>query len=224
MHHQERIDECGFAERVNAASMDVLWAQGWRHQGTLFFRYSHCVMRGLEHEIIPLRIDVNRFTPSKSQRRVWRRNEDLAWEVAPVVFDEAMHRMFERHAERFTENIPSSLHDFLGVDPANMPGRCLAVKALLGGEPIAVSFLDVGARAMSSVYAIFEPDHAKRGLGTLTLLKEIEIARASGKHYLYHGYGTRAPGPYDYKKQFNALEAYDWSSNAWRPHTRSIEA
>jgi arginine-tRNA-protein transferase len=80
---------------------------------------------------------------------------------------------------------------------------------------IAVSFMDVGERAASSVYAIFEPDHAKRALGTLTLLKEIDLARSAGMNYLYHGYGTHAPGPYDYKKQFSPLEGYDWETRRW---------
>jgi len=56
MSERPRIDECGLAERVTPASMDALWSQGWRHQGALLFRYSHCVMQGVEHDIIPLRI------------------------------------------------------------------------------------------------------------------------------------------------------------------------
>lgn len=217
MSQRLRIDECGLAERVTPASMDALWSQGWRHQGALFFRYSHCVMHGVEHDIIPLRIDLAGFTMSKSQRRVWRRNEDLRWEVEPAVLDDAMHAMFQRHSQRFTENVPTRLEDFLGPEPAHAPGTCLAVKAFLGNELIAVSFVDVGARAASSVYAIFEPEHQKRGLGTLTLLKEIEWARAAGKCFLYHGYGTRAPGPYDYKRQFASIEGYDWALEQWGP-------
>ena len=217
MSPRPRIDECGVAERVTPASMDALWSQGWRHQGSLFFRYTHCVMHGVEHEIIPLRVDLARFEMSKSQRRVWRRNADVRWEIAPAVLDDAMRAMFERHSQRFTENVPTCLEDFLGSEPAHSPGVCMAVKAVLGEELIAVSFMDVGARAVSSVYAIFEPEHEKRGLGTLTLLKELEWAQAAGKAYLYHGYGTRAPGPYDYKRQFTPLEGYDWDLGQWRP-------
>jgi arginine-tRNA-protein transferase len=211
-----RIDECGLAEHVTGASMDALWSQGWRHQGKLFFRYSHCVMQGVEHDIIPLRIDLAQFQMRKSQRRVWRRNEDVRWIVEPAMLDDAMHTMFERHSSRFDENIPTCLQDFLGSEPAHTPGECLAVKALLGDELIAVSFMDVGEQAASSVYAIFEPDHAKRALGTLTLLKEIDLARSAGMNYLYHGYGTHAPGPYDYKKQFSPLEGYDWETWRWQ--------
>lgn len=217
MSERPRIDECGLAERVTPASMDALWSQGWRHQGALFFRYSHCVMQGVEHDIIPLRIDLACFEMSKSQRRVWRRNEDVRWEVSPAVLDDAMRAMFERHSRRFIENVPTRLEDFLGPEPAHAPGTCLALRALLGEELVAVSFLDVGQRAASSVYAIFEPAHEKRGLGTLTLLKEIEWSRSAGKTHLYHGYGTRLSGPYDYKRQFTPLEGYDWELEQWRP-------
>lgn len=215
-----RIDDIFMAQHVAAAQMDELWAAGWRHQGTLFFRYSHWPTAGYEHQIMPVRIDLAKFTPSKSQRRVIRKNEDLEWQIAPVEYCEAMHDIFTRHSRRFDENVPQSLYDFLGYSPSTVPCQCLMVKALLHGRLVAVSFMDLGDKDVSSSYAIFDPNFGKRGLGTLTLLREIEHARSLGKRYLYHGYATRTPSHYDYKKTFNALESYEWASNSWTPQER----
>ncbi len=221
-----RLDEAFLAPQVPAATMDFLWSQGWRHQGHCFFRYTHCVMAGVEQEIVPLRMDLARFQMSKSQRRVCRQNADVRWEVSPAIFDDAIHTMFARHSERFDDNKPGSLDAFFSAEPAYLPCECAAIKAWLGNELIAVSFLDIGVEAVSSVYAIFEPEYEKRSLGILTLLKEIELAQATRKRWLYQGFGTRGPSRYDYKRRFAALEGYDWERREWRDvgDTRSSDA
>ncbi|MDB6137327.1 MAG: putative arginyl-tRNA:protein arginylyltransferase [Verrucomicrobiaceae bacterium] len=210
-----RIDEAFFAPQVPAATMDFLWSQGWRHQGHYFFRYTHCTMEGLVHNIIPLRVNLARFTPSKSQRRVWKRNEDVRWEITPAVFDEAIHRMFFRHSERFDDNKPTSLHAFFSGQPHSAPCECVAVKAWLGDELIAVCFMDLGVEAVSSVYAIFEPAYEDRSLGTLTMLKELEFAKFTRKRWLYQGFGTRLSSRYDYKRRLAGIEGFDWATQEW---------
>ena len=217
-----RIDDIFLTQHVAAAQMDELWATGWRHQGTLFFRYSHWPTEGIEHQIMPVRLNLTAFTPSKSQRRVIRHNEDLQWEIAPAEFSNDMHEIFALHSSRFHENVPQSLFDFLGHAPASTPCECLMLKAILNGRLIAVSFMDLGDQDVSSSYAIFDPAYSDRSLGTLTLLREIEHARMLGRRYLYHGYATRTPSHYDYKKTFNALEAYEWASNSWLPRERHL--
>ena len=210
-----RIDEAFFAPQVPAATMDFLWSQGWRHQGHYFFRYTHCTMEGVEHDITPLRVNLQNFEMSKSQRRVWRRNEDVRWEITPAAFDETIHAMFARHSERFEDNRPTTLDAFFSSEPALVPCECAAIKAWLGDELVAVSFLDLGVEAVSSVYAIFEPGHEHRSLGTLTLLKELQLARITQKRWLYQGFGTRLPSRYDYKRRLAGIEEYDWASQDW---------
>ena len=136
-----RIDDIFLTQRATAARMDQLWATGWRHQGTLFFRYSHWPTAGIEHQIMPVRIDLAKFTPSKSQRRVLRKNEDLRWVIAPVEFCDEMHDIFAKHSRRFSENVPQSLFDFLGHAPASIPCECLMLKVMLDSRLIAVSFM-----------------------------------------------------------------------------------
>ncbi len=212
-----RFEESFVSTHMAAPAMDALWAQGWRHQGAMFFRYTHCIMQGVEHNIVPMRIDLPQFVMSKSQRRVWRRNADLRWEVVPAEIDDALNQMFVRHTVRFVENIPFSLQDFLGESPSTVPCRCYAFKAWLGDRLVAASFMDVGMNSTSSVYAIFDPEHARRGLGTMTLLKEIEVAHRAGKRFMYHGFGTPLHSRYDYKKMFRPLQGLDWTTGNWMP-------
>jgi arginine-tRNA-protein transferase len=196
--------------------MDELWATGWRHQGHLFFRYNHCFMGGKLHDILPIRIPLAHFVLTKSQRRIIRKNTDLRWQIGPAFFDEETHLMFERHSERFSDNVPESIYSFFTASPSDTPCECHCIRALLNGKLIAVSFLDIGLKSCSSVYAIFDPEYADRSLGTLTLLREIDHARSLGLNLLYPGYGTLEPSHYDYKWRFGPMQMLDWEKNDWR--------
>ena len=202
------------------ALMDRLWAEGWRHFGRDFFRYSLQLSEtgGLQ-TIQPLRMPLSGFRPSKSQRRVLRRNADAGVRIVPAVVDAEREAMFLRHRARFVSNIPDSLRVFIPeADPARMPCECVSVEVRVSGRLIAVSYLDVGDTAVSSVYAMFEPDEAGRSPGTFTLLTEIAWAAALGKRWLYPGYATLNSSHYDYKKSFRPLEYYDWHGR-WLPLT-----
>lgn len=197
--------------------MDALWAQGWRHFGAEFFRYSLMEQDGGFQTVVPLRVDLAQLTLSKSQRRVLRKNADVVTEFGPASLSDDVLAMFQRHKARFTENIPESLTSFLSHEPATMPCECLELRCRLEGEVIAASFLDVGATAVSSVYGIFEPACASRSLGIFTMLTEMLWAREQGKRFAYPGYATHGPSHYDYKKQFAGLQGYDWTAGAWLP-------
>ena len=212
------ISEMQTLPAVPPEEMDRLWAEGWRHFGRDFFRYSLTFSETAGLQIIqPLRMEVAAFCPSKGQRRVRRRNAGLEIRIVPASVDAEREAMFLRHRERFSENIPDSLRIFMPeIKPAECPCECVSVEVRDRGRLIAVSYLDVGAMAVSSVYAMFEPEEASRSPGTLTLLAEIEWAAAQGKRWLYPGYATVQPGHYDYKKSFRPLDYYDWQGH-WRP-------
>ena len=210
------IDEAFICDSVPPEVMDQLWAAGWRHFGSYFFRYSTQPSQdGGTHSITPLRIDLSACAFTKSQRRVLHKNADLHHEVVPAALDDELRAMFQRHKQRFTSNVPESLENFLGSDPGSGPCECRMIRVFEGGRLIATSFLDVGQQAASSVYALFEPDFAKRSLGIFTLQLEIEHCRQCGLHWLYPGYATHEPSTYDYKKQFLGLAALDWSTGNW---------
>lgn len=200
------------------ALMDRLWAEGWRHFGRDFFRYSLTLSdAGALQTIQPLRMALSAFRPSKSQRRVLRRNAGVEVRIVPAAVDAEREAMFFRHRERFVSNIPESLRIFIPeAEPGHTPCECVNVEVRTGNRLIAVSYLDVGDTAVSSVYAMFEPYEAARSLGTFTLLTEIAWAAARGKRWLYPGYATLDSSHYDYKKSFRPLEYYDWHGR-WLP-------
>ena len=213
------IDESAYLISARPADMDQLWEQGWRHFGPTFFRYSHTLSGTEVRHVMPLRVDLERFSLSRSQRRIRRKIADLRLQVSPTFIDAQREDLFDLHKQRFTENVPESLEVFLGPLPNRIPCANSEVALYDESQLIAASYLDLGARSVSSVYGFFHPDHAWRSPGIATMLLEIEYAQQHGYRYYYPGYAFREPSHYDYKKHFAALETYDWSGR-WLPFQR----
>ena len=197
--------------------MDQFWAEGWRHFGILFFRHRTAVHREKQFSVLPLRVDLERFGLTRSQRRTLAKNDDTKILIGPASIDEAREELFSKHIRRFQENTPSSLDDFLSPVPDSVPCLNLELCVYLGTRLIGVTYLDIGQTATSAVYAMFDPAEAKRSLGILMMLHSIRFSSEQGCRYYYPGYAYREPFAYDYKKRFRGLGYLDWTAG-WKPY------
>ncbi len=208
-------DETFLCWSASPTQMDRLWAEGWRHFGIVFVRYCTAVHGGKPFTVMPLRIDLERFVLSRSQKRVLAKNRDTRIVVRSSFVDAEKVALFEKHRLRFEENVPTSLYNFLSTLPASLPCANLELCVYLDDRLSGVSFLDVGARATSAVYAMFDPAETKRSLGIFMMLQSLQFSIERGWQYYYPGYAYREPFAYDYKKRFNGLEYLDWSAG-WK--------
>ncbi len=209
----EIINEEFHATAIDPAMFDILLADAWRHFGDHFFRYNFGFYEREIRPVLPLRVRLDKFKLSKSQRRVLRRNADLETTIKPIEISKEKQDLFERHKLRFKSGAPSSIFDFLSHNAANEPTRGFEVDVRRDGKLVAASFFDVGRESLSSIYGIFDPDESKRSLGIFTMLKEIEYGAEFGRTYFYHGYAYEGESYYDYKKRFSGLEIFDWNGN-----------
>jgi leucyl-tRNA---protein transferase len=218
----ENSDENFICLDAAPAQMDQFWADGWRHFGVLFFRYRAALHDGKAFNVLPLRIDLHRFTLTRSLKRVLAKNQDIRTLIRPAVVDEVKKALFLKHRLRFKENIPSSLDDFLSPYPDSVPCLNLELCLYLGDRLVGVTFLDVGETATSAVYAMFDPAEMRRSLGIMMMLQSIQLSRERECRYYYPGYAYREPFTYDYKKRFAGLEYLDWAAG-WKPYSRERE-
>ena len=213
------IDEYMYLDEVEPIQLDKLLARAWRHFGISFYRYSVSMhSHGLCH-VVPLRIRLADFSLSRSQRRILARNGDLEVVVRPSGIDQEKADLFARHKQRFRENVPASIYDFMSPVPASVPCRNDEIRLHREGVLLGVSFLDIGHKAASAVYAMFEPAESARSLGIQLILSGIDYAKRLNLQYYYLGYAYQEPSFYDYKKRFSALEAFDWVGG-WRRYGR----
>ncbi len=216
------INEEFVAPHVSGRQLDRLLAEGWRHFGPRFFRYSLAVHANEIRRVVPLRIRLSEFRRSQSQAKVAKKNRDVEFEVGPARVTAEVEELFIRHRTRFRQHPPDSIYTFLSPDPDAEPCEVRQLSIRSSGRLIAASFFDVAENSSSGIYAVFDPCESARSLGIFTLLAEIELAAEEGKEFYYLGYCYNGNSFYDYKKQFYATEAYDWEGN-WHAVERNAD-
>ncbi len=210
------MDKYFFEQNITPKELDALLADAWRHFGDYFFRNMTSTQENGEvWDIVPLRINLEKISYRKSQKKVLRQNQDITTIIADAHITPEKIAIFEKHRLRFEHNRPDSIYNFLSRTPATAPTHTQEIQLYENNQLYAVSFIDNAFESVSSIFAMFDTDFSKRSPGIHTLLMEIEYAIKSNKKYLYLGYAHRESSFYDYKKNFNALEYYDWQGN-WK--------
>ena len=74
------------------------------------------------------------------------------------------------------------------------------------GRLLATGYADFLPGGISSVYFAFEPDQARRSLGTWSVLREAALARESGRRDHYLGFWVPGAAKMDYKANFAPFE------------------
>jgi arginine-tRNA-protein transferase len=70
-------------------------------------------------------------------------------------------------------------------------------------------------RGLSGVYKFFDPEAAKRSLGSMIILWHVQRARALGLAYVYLGYWIAGSPKMAYKARFRPLEQL--TVRGWQP-------
>ena len=201
---------------IDPPTIDSAWARGWRHFGQDFFRDSLSLMSGKICRVTPLRVLLDDWNASKSEKRTIRKNAMFQTKWHSAQMGEKERELFHIHKERFTDNIPNCLENFLGWALSDYPCELMQCSVYDGDSLIACSYLDIGENAVSSVYGIFHPNYSKQRLGIYTMLAEMIYAQSKGFTYYYSGYATIERSSYDYKKSFCPQQFYQWGEE-WYP-------
>jgi len=75
-----------------------------------------------------------------------------------------------------------------------------------GERLAAVALVDRGARSLSAVYCLWDPDYGKLSLGTYSVLKQVQLCRRVGAAHLYLGLYVADNRHMAYKGRFRANE------------------
>ncbi|MCY7330765.1 MAG: hypothetical protein LH618_19590 [Saprospiraceae bacterium] len=214
------IDDRLEMQRLHPQLFDDYLATGWRLLGNSMVRHNFSVCRRQMCRAIPLRIQLDGFKFSKSQRQLLRRNAHLDVRPGPIRLTDEKITLFDRHSERFEDRRPMSVRSFLGANTHREPVPGQELSIYIEGNLAACSFIHLGQEGVSATYCFFAPEYHEYGLGNYTMLLEILEAQRLGKRYYYHGYCNDVPSGFDYKLNFNNLEALNWATGFWEPQPR----
>ena len=197
------------ASELNESDISLLLAKGWRKFGVYFFQPScpDC------SECIPVRVLCDEFKPSKSQRRNLKKNSNIDIVFAPLKYSERAFEIYKDHSsQRFSQEC--NLEEFIsGFFSPSVPS--LQSEYYLNGELIGLGFLDKGEGCLSSVYFIYDTKFSHLGLGTFSILKEIEHTQMLGLKYYCLGYYVKECQKMAYKNNFRPREHYNWLEDKW---------
>ena len=212
-----------YTDFIESEQLDSLLEIGFRHFGKYFFRYSHNYFQDKIVKVLPLRIRLENYRHSNSQKKIIKKNQFLQTNIIPCILNDEIHELFEIHSNRFEYGRPNSIYNFMNSEePNNIPNQMFKVEVRNESKLLASSFLDIGKFATSSIYGMFHPDYYKYSLGIYTMLLEIEWSILNEKKFYYPGYVYTTPSFYDYKKQFYGLESFDFKTGMWFTYERNF--
>ena len=198
---------------IDARVYSELVRIGFRRSGAFTYRpyCDHC------RACVPVRVPVQQFRPTRSQRRAWRDRGSLTVNRRELAYDPSHYALYLRYQrlrhpgggmdqdsrEQYQHfllhsNVATDLYEFREGDHLRI-----------------VSLVDRLGDGLSSVYTFFEPDPPSASYGTFSILWQIERCRELGLPYLYLGYWIRESPKMAYKATFRPIEGL--RGGRWSP-------
>ncbi|MBD3609854.1 MAG: arginyltransferase, partial [Gammaproteobacteria bacterium] len=122
-----------------------------------------------------MRVPVNRFKPTRSQRRNLKLNSDLTFHIHAAEFNQEHFELYLKYISTrhqgggMDDPDPAKYKEFLIADWCNTD----FVEFRDRGRLLAVSIIDKLYTGLSAVYTFFDHEESQRGLGTYAWLWQV---------------------------------------------------
>ena len=165
---------------------------------------------------VPVRIAVERFADTRSTRRVRNANRDLGANLlAPRATIEQfqLFSAYQRARHGDSEMASMSYGDYRAMVEDSPVRTRIAEFRDDANRLVAAALVDLLDDGVSAVYSFYDPQQARRSLGTWSILWLVEECRRHPRPYVYLGYWIADSPKMAYKARFAALERL--SAEGW---------
>ncbi|MFT6071701.1 MAG: arginine-tRNA-protein transferase [Alphaproteobacteria bacterium] len=159
-----------------------------------------------------IRVLVDRFTPSKTQKRIIKRNHTLYRKIKPPHLTHTHYKLYQtyintRHAGEEMANMTfkdiQAMVENTNIDTVIVEYYAHETQKLCGWV-----LTDLTPYGPSMVYSVFDPTYTKDSLGIYVILNHIELAIDLGVPYLFLGYWVKECQKMMYKTHFKPYELH----------------
>lgn len=190
---------------INTDNYTILSDLGFRRSGKHFYRpyCENC------QACTPIRVEALNFQPTKSQKRILKKNQLLKTQVLPADFHEDHYLLYEkylnsRHSDGDMYPPSRSQYRSFLVDGHT---STQFIEFSMNEQLCAVAVCDKLNDGLSAIYTFFDPDFSSMSLGKYAILWQIKEAKKKGLKYLYLGYFIKNCRKMSYKNQYSPFEA-----------------
>lgn len=189
---------------------DTLSKQGFRRSQNVLYRPSCAECAAC----MSARIRVADFQPTRSQRRVLKRNAMLKRRATSPWATEDQYELFRRYLDaRHADGGMADMDMFefaAMVEETPVRSRLIEYADMRDSKagPVAACLTDILDDGLSMVYSFFAPELERDSPGSFLILDHIAIARELGLPYVYLGYWVPGSPKMGYKANFTALEIF----------------
>ena len=182
--------------------------QGFRRSGNYVYT-PYCKKC---HDCIPIRLDVEKFVLSRSQKRCNNKNKTVITKAKKPEYNKAQYQMYadyvkSRHPGGGMDEPDSENYlDFLTSKWSNTTFFEFRENDIL----IGIAATDIVTDGLSAVYTFFDPseEYQKRSLGVYSIIWQALEARHLGLQWLYLGYWIKDCSKMNYKENYQPLEYF----------------
>tara|TARA_B110000971_G_scaffold206958_1_gene230705 strand:+ start:3160 stop:3894 length:735 start_codon:yes stop_codon:yes gene_type:complete len=191
-------------KKIDTYTYADLIQQGFRRSGQYVYK-PQC------HECtacIPIRICVNKFQRSSSQKRILKKHSFVTAKIIPLNFEKEHYDLYvsyqnNRHRlSSETNNDIADYNDFLIKSNVNTK----IIEFRTEEKLLMVTIVDLVKNGISAVYTFYDCNDSRLSLGTYSIIWLLNFCKRENFNYLYLGYWINESNKMKYKINFKPYE------------------
>ena len=181
--------------------------RGWRRFGRMHFvpECRSCT------KCVSMRIDVNNYKFSKSEKRVISKNQDTKLYIRPPSVTMEHLSLYDKYHKFMNDKkdwpySPIDVDDYVRAYVESSENFAKEFLYMRDDKLIGVALVDILPQSISAIYCYYDHDYSEFSIGKFSILAQIKIAKELNIPYIYLGYWIKDHFSMGYKEKYSPFE------------------